>query len=377
MAQYNTPYKSGEISAINGVEITLNNITLDNDDVGRILVITSGNARLQHRQITGVSGQTVTLSHSLDSQPFIDTSINKRATDILPVIGDTIAISYIDDDIISADDDMTLSNDIYLNITGNVRVEGNAYILFRNKYVRYDSQNIEISTGGGMIFGYYNYVSDLEDSYTKDNCYLTDIASGTGGNQMARGNSNGSSFGLFDIYGGTLNILNNTFYRCYQNAANSREVQCRWINLYVNGSLGARVDGDRSMLLVENVNGFTAFGISNPRAAVARIEFSAYFCNQAGYIWLAEGAEGRIVFKSLKQIQRHGIRIYGDANGDNKVYEVIAKKQEVDLLPVFLNVEQGRELHTVRYGNLLKPFFVDATGSFITSATVLFMHLTL
>ncbi|MCP4266002.1 MAG: hypothetical protein GY777_10580, partial [Candidatus Brocadiaceae bacterium] len=88
MAVYNTAYKSGTISSFSGTTVTASGFTPAAGDVGRILVINSGSGKFQHREITAVSGQDITIAHAWNTNPFIDTSSNSRATDVNPSNGD-------------------------------------------------------------------------------------------------------------------------------------------------------------------------------------------------------------------------------------------------------------------------------------------------
>ena len=74
MAIYNTAYKSGTIGSFSGTTVTVSGFTPAASDVGRLLVINSGNAKLQHRDILSVSGQDITIAHAWNTNPFIDTT---------------------------------------------------------------------------------------------------------------------------------------------------------------------------------------------------------------------------------------------------------------------------------------------------------------
>jgi len=64
MAIYNTAYKSGTISSFSSTTVTVSGFTPAASDVGRLLVINSGSAKMQHREITAVSGQDITIAHA-------------------------------------------------------------------------------------------------------------------------------------------------------------------------------------------------------------------------------------------------------------------------------------------------------------------------
>lgn len=84
MAVYNTAYKSGTIGSFSGTTVTVSGFTPAAGDIGRILIINSGSGKLQHREITGVSGQDITIAHAWNTNPFIDPSSDSRATDVDP-----------------------------------------------------------------------------------------------------------------------------------------------------------------------------------------------------------------------------------------------------------------------------------------------------
>jgi hypothetical protein len=370
MAIYSTAFKSGTITGVSGTTITVSGFTPASSDVGRLIIITSGTARLQHREITAVSGSTLTIAHTWNTNPFIDPTSDQRASDITPANGSSCVISYDVSDLISTDAELSLSGSNQLRLSGNLEVYNGAYIHFKGYNFDFASDSIQIGEGGGLIFGYYNYVAG-EDGYLKDSCTLFDRSStGAGGNQMARGATLGIDFGMLDIYGGNLRLdPGGGFWRCYQSSLDSRDCQCRWINLKIDGSFGSRVDGDRSLILVENVNSTSTTGIANPRQAVARVEFTAFNCDQAGYVFLSQGPSGRAVFPRLADINTRILRV-ADTGGFGEVYEVVAKKSEVDQVPLFAVVESNAPLHTIRYGNLVSPLYINPNLSNVTETVV-------
>ena len=373
MSTYNTAYKSGTFNGApssGATTFTVAGFTPAAGDVGRLIIITNGNGRLQHREITAVSGQDITIAHAWDSNPFVDPTDDQRASDVLPSNGDAFAISYDAEELAATDSDISLSDNNHMVLSGTLRVQGNAYIHFKGLHVQFNSANIEVSgvsNGGGLIFGYYKYVEN-QDGYYTDFCNLVDVTtSGTSGDQMASGNGNATSFGLLDIYGGTLKLdPGNGFWRTYRDLANSAKVQCRWIGLQIDGSFGSRVDGNRSIIVVTNVNSSSNIGIVNPRTAVARVELTSLNSSQAGYVFLSQGPSGRATFNRLVDISTRLFRV-ASSGGAGEVYEAIGKKSEIDQIPVFAVVEGGTSSHTMRYGNLIKPSYIDAAGALIST----------
>jgi hypothetical protein len=358
MATYNTAYKSGTIASFDGTTVTVAGFTPDVNDIGRLVIITNGNAKLQHREIIGISGQDITIAHDWDSQPFIDTSSDKRASDVLPASGDSIAISYDAADLIGSDADMTLTND-NLVITGAIAVSGNAYIHFKNYNVRFAAEDIQISPSAGMIFGYYGYVAG-EDGYVKDSCNVFDTATNQSGIRDAS-----QEFGMLDMYGGNIRFTSNSsgevFWRLYSQTSAPTVNQARMIDVTAYGPFGCRVDGNRSMMIMTAVGSPSTTGVANPRTAVARTEFTALGSLQGGYVFTDEGAEGRIVFSRLVEVTR-GLRILGQNPDNVSVFEVQAKKSEIDSLGAFFNAASTRSRHSVRYGNPIKPQFTDGVN---------------
>ncbi len=369
MSIYNSPYKSGTTTNINGTQTTVAGFTPVANDVGRIAIINSGNAKLQHRKITAVSGQVLTLAHTWNTNPFIDPTIDARASDVIPDNGSTIVISYDLDDLISTDSDITQSNTNQIKFNGTLRLEDGAYVHVKNKNLDLRSDNVEIATGAGLIFGYYGYVPSA-DGIAVDSCNIVDTASGSGGDQWRRATE---SFGLFDMYGGNLLIANaaGVFARMYANTPDPSNVQVRIINVAVNGSFGSRIEGNRSILLIAGADSISTLGVANPRGSVARIEFSVYNSRQAAYVWLVEGPSGTATFNRLTSINNNILRVVGNGNdraGTNGVFNVIAKKSEVDAAPAFADVSSGNSAHTLRYANLLKPTFANVDLSAVTGA---------
>lgn len=367
MTTYNTAYKSGTLDgapALGATTFAVSGFTPAAGDVGRLIVITSGTARLQHREITAVSGQNITVAHAWDTNPFIDPTADQRASDVIPASGDTFAISYDADDLITTDADMTLTQNRNLTISGIVRVENDAYIHFKNFNVEFDSGNIRIAERGGLIFGYYGYVSG-EDGFTKDSCNILDIRTDSSGSTVMRNASD--SFGMFDMYGGSLSRVGNPFWRLFSDSSDAVNNQVRIINVSEFGSGGGRIDGNRSILILSRTDANSNVSIYNPRSAVARIAFSAFNCNQAGYVLLSLGAVGRAVFPRLVNISTKLLRVTGTSGGGAEAYEIVAKKSEVDLIPAFATVESTDNDHTLRYGNLVRPKYIDGSGVTIST----------
>ena len=176
-----TPYKSSTIQSISGTTFTTNGAIFDSADVGRLIVLTGGNGELQHRKIVSyTSASVVELDHAWDTTPWLDT-----VQDVEPAVGDSFVVSYIEtDSAFTGEADVTKSGEqvrIYKLI-----VETGAYVHITNMQVDVRSSNVEIGTGAGLIFGWYQYIAG-EDAQVKDSCHIVDDSTSNGGNQFGRG----------------------------------------------------------------------------------------------------------------------------------------------------------------------------------------------
>jgi len=300
MAIYNTAYKSGTIGSFSGTTVTVSGFTPVASDVGRLLVINSGSAKMQHREITAVSGQDITIAHAWNTNPFIDPTLDNRATDVNPSNGDTVVISYDLSELIATDSDLTLTDENHVLVSGTVETSNGAYIYAKNLHIEWTSTQINIGRDGGMIFGYYGYVAN-EDGYTKNSCNIVDNIDSWAGNAIRKGTAD---FGLFDVYGGSYSSSKSTgcFLRGYENSFEPTLGQVRMIGVTQNGNVGGRYDGNRSMLIIRGVNGRTTVGIANPTSEVARVELSATDCDQAGYGNVSFAPAGAFVFPQLRDV---------------------------------------------------------------------------
>jgi hypothetical protein len=69
-----TPYKNNTVSSISGTTFTSNGTPFDSSDVGRLIIITDGSGKLQHRKIVSfVSSSVVELDHPFDTNAWLDT----------------------------------------------------------------------------------------------------------------------------------------------------------------------------------------------------------------------------------------------------------------------------------------------------------------
>ena len=365
-----TPYKSDTVGSVSGTTFTATTGIFASGDVGRLIVLTGGNGELQHRKIVSyTSASVVEVDHAWDTTPWLDT-----VQDVEPAVGDSFVVSYIEtDSAFTGQPDVTKSGEqvrIY-----RLTVEFGAYVHITNMQVDLRSSNVEIGSGAGLIFGWYQYIAG-EDAQVKDSCHIVDDATGTNGNQFGKGATadTGKDFGMLDIYGGIIMINHGgggNFWRLYHDD-NPDTCQARIINVqcFGNPGLGCRIDGYRSIFIVESVGAFNNAGLCNPRTAVSRVSITAINGRQAGYVWLdveKGGPAGRLIFPRLNGLQKV---IRCDTSGHSSstnVMEVVAKKSELDQIPVFVEASGTPSgSHTFRYGNLLKPNYVDDSNSTLT-----------
>lgn len=360
-----TPYKSGSISSVNGTSLVGTGITFASTDVGRLIILTNGNGKLQHRKIvTYTSATEVEVDHAWDTTPWLDT-----VQDVEPSTGDSFVVSYLQSDSAFTGETQVTDSGEQVRIDA-INLSGGAYVHFTNKQVDLNSSYIRIGLGAGMIFGWYKYIAG-EDAQVTDSCHIIDDSLGVVANSPASWGTGGSEFGMLDIYGGTILVDEGpVFWRLYCNDG-ANKMQSRIINAQSFGEygIGCRVDGNRSIFIATIVGTNNVNSACNARTAVSRISITAIDSLQAGYVWLHStqgGASGRLIFPRLNNLDKV-IRSNNSGNSGNKVMEVIAKKSEVDQIPVF--IQGGGSVsgtHTFRYGNLLKPNYVDDSNSVIT-----------
>jgi len=360
MTTYNTPYKSGTFSgapATGATTFSVTGMTPAATDVGRIIVITSGSANLQHRLITAVAGSALTVEHAWDTNSFVDPTSDSRATDVLPASGDSFAITYDAADLAPSDSDITVTGDEFYELTGTLEVDSGAYIHFKDLTFRFAATDIVIHEGAGLIFGYYGYISN-QDGFTKQSCRLIDTETTPQGMWAT------NEFGMLDIYGGSIEATAG-FWRAYGNNANDT-IQARWINVTTSGNFGGRTEGNRSIQIMSGSDSTSTIGLVNPMSSVARTEFSAFDSTQVVYIHASNsfgGPNGRITVSRMSGLSRV-LRITEGQNGG--VWEIVANIDEVNALPTAINNSSGTSTQQVQFGNLLAPRFIDAANASIT-----------
>lgn len=361
MTTYSAPFKAGTISAFSGTSLTVEGFTPDAGDVGRLVIVRTGNARLQHREITAVSGQVLTIAHSWDTNPFIDTSSNARGSDVLPSIGDSICLSYNVSDLIAGDPDMTLTNNRDLFLTNILTTTGGAYLHFRNLNVTLSYANLRVGRDSGVIFGYYSYFDGI-DSYPKQICNIIET-SGSQGTLTGRRASN--DFGMIDQYGGSFICASAGFFfiRAHEEgdpAPDDYQFRMMFVDTY--GNFGSRIGGNRSIVVATNQGSANNVGWSNFLSSPSRIALEVVDCFQGAYVNTNLGPNGRTVFSRISNVTGRLFRVLVPSGLDAGVIEFLGKKSEIDACPVVLAVEGvagGAPNHLFRYGNLIAPSFVN------------------
>jgi hypothetical protein len=282
MSTYSTPFKAGTISAFSGTSVTVAGFTPDAGDVGRLVIIRTGNARLQHREITAVSGQVLTIAHAWDTNPFIDPSSDSRGSDVLPTVGDSICLSYNATDLDATDVDITITNNRDCLLTGILTTTGGAYIHFKNLNVTLNYANLRVGTDSGVIFGYYSYFAG-QDGYSKQICNIVE----TGGLQTSTNGrrSAGADFGLIDQYGGSFTCASTGFFFIRaQQGISLDDSQFRMLFVDTYGNFGGRIEGNRSMVVATGQGSANNVGWANFLSSVCRVELEIVDSFQGNFV---------------------------------------------------------------------------------------------
>ena len=350
MSTHDTPRTSASIVAVDGNGLTLGNISraLSSSDVGRLIVMTSGNARQQVRKITQiVSNNQITIDHPFNEAAF------PWITEVNPVLGDLCVFSYKITDLDPSDGDITLSNNNVYSIS-NLELDGGAYLHVENVDLRFNSQTFEIRAGGGLILGWYVRVAG-EPARPIRTCSLRDSAPNSGGDSMRRTVAP-ASFGMYHQYGGGIYVPATCFWRIYQDTP---DVDVRFIDVDIKGGFGARVDGTKSILIARSSNNRANVGLMNPRSAVAYSAISAINCLQVGYVWLREGASGKFTVTDAVDLDR-GFRIFTSGGGAGEIFRIEGKKAQFDAFGIVYWAQGGDAFqHKVQFVNDIKPSFVN------------------
>ena len=357
MGAYSQAYKSGTISSINSLEYTISGFTPQASEVGRLIILTSGSGKLQHRKITAVSGQILTLAHSFSTSNLIG------YTDTEPSQNDTFSISYDLNDLIQTDSDITQ----YLNnlvLIDKLTLSGGAYVFAKNKNLELQSRDMEIGNGGGFIAGYYEFVAD-QDCYVVDSCNMVDKQDGGQGNPMGRGNNFGYDFGLFDFYGGTIYMPNKPLWGCYDLDSPADEQKVRIFDVQCMGGFGGGISGSQSCIVAQNTGNLNPQGFANFVGQIPRIELQSMGNDQCLYLEKAIAPDGRAILSRVSKISDYVLKADSDGSG---LYEVVAKRSEIDAQPYFIYSDIASPNHTIRYGNFISPSFTDSSLSLITDS---------
>ena len=350
MSTHDTPRTSCSIVAVDGNGLTLGNISraLSNSDVGRLIIMTTGNARQQVRKITQiVSNNQITIDHPFNEAAF------PWITEVNPVLGDLCVFSYRITDLDPGDNDIDLSSNNLYTIS-NLELDGGAYIHMENVDLRFNSATFEIRSGGGLILGWYVRVAD-EPARPINSCSLRDSVPNSGGDSMRRTLPT-ASFGMYQQYGGEIYVPAECFWRLYQDTP---DVDVRFIDVNIKGGFGARVDGTNSILIATTSNNTAPTGLFNPRSAVAYSAVSAIKCLQIGYVWLREGASGKFTATDAVDLDR-GFRIFTSGGGAGQVFRIEGKKDQFDQFGIVYWAQGGDAFgHAVRFVNEISPSFVN------------------
>ena len=367
MATRSVPLFQADIGSVNGVTIGLTERSRNvaSSDVGRLIILTSGMGYQQVRKIVGAdtNNHRITIDHPFDAAAF------PWITEVNPVVGDGCVFSYRSSEIVSfLSAALSTAEQNIINISSNrLGLNSGAYVHFENKTLTFNSSHMEIGNNGGIILGWYDYVEG-EAARPKDICNIIDTSTSIGtGNQMRQSNN---SYGMLHMYGGSIWIRNLCFWRLYRDgatAANAALVDNRFIDVFVEGNLGCRIDGDRTIITATATGNNSNLGPFNPRSAVAHPAIGAINCNQAVYVWLNEGASGRVVITDAIGLSRI-ISIDTGGLGAGEVLEVEIDKARIDEVGVFGQITRGTYApnHTLRFGNkIIHKYVNEDTTAFV------------
>ncbi len=343
MATISTPYKNGTIAGVNGTAITLS-VDLVSEDIGRVLVITNGTAINEYRRIISVNGKIATVAHEFNATNFV------KFTDVPPEINATCSISYKPTDTQLATS-LTLTDrrvDIAsLTLTAGVYIHFEGYNIFAN------SDNIKISRGNGIIFGFYKYKPAV-DAYPENSCTFTDAKNSASGN-TAPWSNNWGNFGMLDFYGGAY-FVNNIFVALFDSV--NLDEQVRFFNVNIYGNFGGRVGGRRSLFVVNSFGNNSNTGVINLTQEVKWCEISCFGGLQAAYSFLQLAPRSAITFPALNDLERVIYVAVGTASSSNETVTIKAPVPAVNAVSNFLVVSGTANNHKFNLSNDLDVSFI-------------------
>jgi hypothetical protein len=255
------PYAAGTVSSVSGTTLNISGGAAAGW-VGRCIVITSGPAKGQIRQILSfVSATQITVNYAWTISPDPD------FTEVEPVAGDGFAISYDLDDL---DDGVTLIKDPGVQsyrFVGASDFSGGVFLYAANARIDFTSSSITCNepTEGARVRLRFGDIDQYGNVY--NGCHIVDAATAPSG--FGAG-SNGTFDPDLHVYGGVLRFTGSgPFWRFHSDNA---EI-VRMIGVQVNGNMGGRLQGADSILKNLTVYGMNSVnGPFNPKASFGKID---------------------------------------------------------------------------------------------------------
>lgn len=240
------PFASGTITSVSGTS-TIVSGGASAGWVGRCIRMTSGPAIGQIRRITAfISATSITIEYAWNVAP--STLSAEGLIDVLPVAGNTFAISHSLDDI---DDGTTLIKDPnapseyrFTNVAQSFT--NNAFLYDVNKVVRFPSDKITIDATACWMFGDIDVTGRVSRGCTIVD-YMPTIGSTITGFVGVPAATLGNT-GDFHLYGASIigENVSNTFWRFYRGQSHVvRFIGCR----FNCPTIGMRLQGSKSCVL--------------------------------------------------------------------------------------------------------------------------------
>jgi len=255
-----TPYKSGALDSISGVNGDVFNSTgtpFVAGDVGRCIVMTNGAALGCIRKITEyIDNNSVRLDYVFGLSPF--SGLQNEVTGLpyaeaSPAPGDTWQMSYLLDDLDDGTNIIKHSDHAYAFGAGQAITLNGVFLYDNAKSLTINSHIVRTNATSYLRLG-----DITREGKAKNACLLVDVASG------GSGFSGGGVAGDFHMYGGAIRSPSTAsashFWRLYR--GNDHIV--RLVDVRVSGVFGCRFQGAQSIMLRINFDECTgSFGPFN------------------------------------------------------------------------------------------------------------------
>ena len=249
MALTISAYKNDTVSSISGTTFNSNGTPFASTDVGRCIVITSGDAKGQMRKIVSYTDtNTVVVDYAWDISPFrdyINAASGSAFTESNPASSAAWTMSSFLDDV----DDTTninklVGNQVYEVVGTNViTIDSGAFLYDIGITLYGNSSNIDIHPSGYVRFG------DLDgDGNVYNGIHFIDTSGDWNPNRSWTNSSSGDA-GDLHFYNSVITVVDGSsgdglFWSLYS-AADSGY---RLVGCTMNGTFGARIRGTNTIL---------------------------------------------------------------------------------------------------------------------------------